>query len=134
MQILHISRIYIISCLFNLQNTNMFLYLQWNKGSYSKFKRWTHTTDQKNKLDGNPGNQRSKQHPNNGVNGIMEHMFSLQKCTIYSIMVIWSNFSSLSIKSHLLLATNYKTNHSHLGYTAVHCTLKKHHSFSYNQS
>jgi len=27
--------------------------------------------------------------PNNGINGIMEYMFSLQKCTIYSILVIY---------------------------------------------
>jgi hypothetical protein len=27
--------------------------------------------------------------PNNGVNGIIEYMFSLQNCTIYSIVVIY---------------------------------------------
>jgi hypothetical protein len=27
--------------------------------------------------------------PNNEVNGIMEYMFSLQNCTIYSIVVIY---------------------------------------------
>jgi hypothetical protein len=64
-----------------------------------------HTTEHKNKVDGNSGNQRSNVQlqlcPTNGANRIMEYMFSLQNLTIYCIVVIyrpvWSNFSSLSI-------------------------------------
>jgi len=58
MQILHISRICIKSCLFNLQETTFSFICTETKAVIQNLKDGN-TTDHKNKLDGNPGNQRS---------------------------------------------------------------------------